>query len=316
MAALSKGAAMTAPRSTATDPSPFTCLEDAFASLSLDPRPLSFDGRTVPGLPDRAIPLFELRARLLRITTPYATRDAVVSALVARAQEEGGAATIALAGMLLPGLRRAAWPLVRACPDRAADVEADMLAGLLAALATVSPGRTRLAGALVGMAFTAAKRTVREELAERGRATHASTPAPPHRPFGHPDLVLGEAVLDGVITPDDAALIGATRLEGQPLKQAAYERGVSYVAIRLRRSRAERRLVAYLVDGSVPGDDGDDADEPAAAHRDIPRRDTPRRDTNSHARASSTGATSPRQGRRHDRRPDLCHYEPAHDRRR
>jgi DNA-directed RNA polymerase specialized sigma24 family protein len=266
-------------------PSPFTALDDAFAALSLGPRPLSFDGCTVVGLPDRAIPLVELRQFLLRPSTPYAVRDAVIRSLVSRAKSDGGAATIALAGMVLPGLRRAAYSLVRACPDRAADVEADMLAGLLSALARVTPSRRRPAGYLVGMAFTAAKKTVREELAERGRVTHAPHGSPPQPPFGHPDFILGEAVLDGVFSPDDAELIGSTRLGHVNLKQAARARGVTYDAIRLRRSRAEQRLKAYLA--GVPLD--------GACHceTDPPRSDTPSPDTNGPSPASSEGVKSP-----------------------
>jgi len=240
-----------------TEPSAFTALDDAFTALSSDPRPLAFDGREVQGLPARAIPFSELRDRLLHPSTPYATRDAVMAVLVTNAKEHGGTATIGLAGVLLPGLRRAAHPLVRACPERAADIEADMLAALLSAVARVSPRRHRLAGHLVGAAITAAQRAVREELSEQGRLTHASHAFPPHRPWGHPDLVLADAVLEGVISADDAELIGSTRLDDQNLKQAARARGITHAAARHRRSRAERRLVEYLGNGSVlPDEDG------------------------------------------------------------
>jgi hypothetical protein len=237
---------------TTTQPSAFTALDDAFAALSVEPRSLAFDGREVPGLPDRAIPFTELRGLLLHPSTTYATRDAAMAVLVTNAKERGGAATIGLAGVLLPGLRRAAHPLVRSCPERAADVEADMLVALLSALARVSPRRHRLAGHLVGAAVTAAQRAVREELSEQGRLTHAAHAFPPHRPWGHPDLVLADAVLEGVISADDAELIGSTRLEDQNLKQAARVRGITHAAARHRRSRAERRLVEYLASGLVP----------------------------------------------------------------
>jgi DNA-directed RNA polymerase specialized sigma24 family protein len=234
-----------------TEPSPFTCLEAAFASLSAEPRRQTFDGSTVDGLPDRAIPMPELRERMLHPSTDFAIRNAVIGTLVADAKDEGGAATIALAGMLLPGLRRAAYPLVRACPDRAADVEADMLAGLLAALDAVSPTRPRLAGYLVGMAFTAAKRGVRKELAERGRVTHEPKASVPQPPFGHPDFLLWEAAFDGVISADDAELIGTTRFEGVNLKRAARLRGIDVETAQKRRKRAEQRVLRYVQDGSV-----------------------------------------------------------------
>src|SRR5438034_6760015 len=85
--------------------SPFAALEQTFALLSAEPRPLALDGTGVEGLPDRAIPLTELRARLLHPSAPYATRDAALGALISRARSEGGAWTLGLAGVLLPGMR-------------------------------------------------------------------------------------------------------------------------------------------------------------------------------------------------------------------
>jgi len=60
-------------------------------------------------------------------------RDAVVDELVARSRAKGGAWTIGVAGVLLPGLRRAVWPLVQSCPGKAADIEAQALAAFLVA---------------------------------------------------------------------------------------------------------------------------------------------------------------------------------------
>lgn len=233
--------------------SPFAALERAFASLVTGPGPLAIDGAGLPGLPDRSVPLGELRARLLHPSTRYATRDAAVSLVVALAQRRGGAWSVGLAGMLLPGLRRAAVPLVRACPGKAADIEAEMLAGLLAALSEARAERARLAGWLTGRAFDAAKTLVRAEAAEQGRPAHRPVPAAPPKGFGHPDLVLFEAVATGVICADDAELIGATRIGGVDLHDAAAAWGLTYAAAGRRRARAERALVAHLREISGPG---------------------------------------------------------------
>ena len=167
-----------------SEPSPFAALERAFAVLFAEPRPLALDGASVAGLPARAIPLGELKARLLHPSTPYATRDAALGVLIARAKAEGGAWTVGLAGVLLPGMRRAIEPLVEACPAKQADLEAQMLVGFLAALAHCTPERPRPAGFLCGRAYDAAKQLVRAELAERppgapaglGRASQAVGP--------------------------------------------------------------------------------------------------------------------------------------------
>ncbi len=104
------------PRRILTD-SPFDTLEKTFDLLTTGPRPLALDGTGLPGLPDRPVPLGELKARLLHPSTPFAIRDAIVGELVARAQAEGGRWSVGLAGVLLPGLRRAVWALTQACQD-------------------------------------------------------------------------------------------------------------------------------------------------------------------------------------------------------
>ena len=103
--------------------SPFDTLEKTFDLLVTGPNPLALDGTSLDGLPDRVIPLGELKAMLLHPSMAFAARDAVVDELVSRSRSHGGAWTVGLAGMLLPGLRRAVWPLVQACPGKAADIE-------------------------------------------------------------------------------------------------------------------------------------------------------------------------------------------------
>ncbi len=258
--------------------SPFNALEEAFALLAEDPHPLTISGADVAGLPRRPITPPELRSRVLHPSTSYAVRDAVLDTLLRRAQLQGGVWVVALTGMLLPGLRRASTSLVRACPDRADDIQAEMLAGLVAAIGAACPGRSRPAARLVWAARRSAEHLIREELAEQDRSRLLAHSAAPPRPFGHPDLVLQRAMAEGVVCAEDAELIGATRLGELNLREAAEVSGVSYAAIKARRARAERALVTWLRGGIV-----------AKAPR-IP---------------GSSGAGRPRGGRRLDRRPRL-----------
>jgi DNA-directed RNA polymerase specialized sigma24 family protein len=48
-----------------------------------------------------------------------------------------------------------------------------------------------------------------------------------------------------VITDEESELIGRTRLEGEPLAQAAARLGITYAACRKRRRRAEHRIVEH-----------------------------------------------------------------------
>ena len=234
-----------APRRPLTD-SPFDTLEKAFDLLTTGPHPLALDGTAFEGLPDREVALNELKAALLHASTPFAARDAVIGELVARAQAQGGRWTVGLAGVLLPGLRRAAWPLARACPAKAADIEAEMLSALLAAVARCEPGRARLAARLTWLARTGAHRLLRAEMGDRARPGGEPVSAAPPRPWGHPDLVLGRAVRAGVVCAEDADLIGATRIGDVELSQMAEAMEVSYKALHKRRSRAEAALTTWL----------------------------------------------------------------------
>ena len=226
--------------------SPFNALEEAFGLLAEGPHPVTLSGYEVPGLPKRAVPLTELRSRVLHPSCRYVVRDAVVDTLLRRAQAEGGAWVVALTGMLLPGLRRSSISLIRACPASAEDVQAEMVSGLIAAIAAASPGRPRPAARLVWAAHRSAEHLVREELAEQDHSRLTAGSAEPPRPFGHPDLVLARAVADGVLSAEDAELIGATRLGELSLDDAREALGLGKSAIKMRRGRAERALVAWI----------------------------------------------------------------------
>ncbi|HYA45613.1 MAG TPA: hypothetical protein VED59_08395 [Acidimicrobiales bacterium] len=226
--------------------SPFTVLETSFKLLTTGPRPLALPGSEVDGLPARPIPLGELRARLLHPATPYHTRDEAIGALLRRAQADGGAWLVGLAGVLLPGLRGALAPLAEHHIDKLWDLEAEMLTGFLSAAGRLSPGQPRLAASLVWSARRAAQRALDAEAAERGRPQRSPLPAAPPRPWGHPDLVLAQAAKGGVLSREDAGLVAATRLEGVRLGDAARSLGASPEAAGQRRWRAERALASWL----------------------------------------------------------------------
>ena len=229
--------------------SPFDTLEASFELLCTGPRPLALDGRRVEGLPDRLVPLGELKDRLLHPSTPYRTRDSAISLLLRLARDEGGRWLVGLAGVLLPGLRSATWGLFCSCPERAADTEAEVLAGFVAAVRCTPPERHRLAARLTWASRHEAEKALQAELAERGRPAHHPVSTEPPEPWGHPDLVLADAVKAGVVRPDDAALVGTTRLEGVPLRLAAQALGITLRAARDRRLLAERALVKGIREG-------------------------------------------------------------------
>jgi hypothetical protein len=225
---------------------PFDTLEATFRLACAGPEPWSINGSAVPGLPDREILLDELRAMLLHPSTGHHTRNAAVSVLVGDAQRDGGPAMAGLAGVLLPGLRRAVGPLSAVCPARTADLQAEALVGLIEGVGATAADHPALAARLCWLARNRAKRLFDAELAVSAASHQPAGAEAPPLPCAHPDLILAHAVAERVIHRDDAALIGDTRLGLVSLEAAATTVGISRAAALKRRRRAEQTLAAWL----------------------------------------------------------------------
>jgi hypothetical protein len=238
---------------------PLEVLDRSFQLLVCEPAPLALDGVAVDGLPDRPIPLDELRGMLLHPSVGFDTRDTALTWLVGRAQTEGGAWLVGLAGVLLPGIGRRVYPLCRAFPRLAPDLEAEALVGLLQAVQTWRLGEDRVATRLVWAAARGAHRLAGRERAVGEREVSVGLDLePPARLATHGELILGRVVTAGVLSQLDAELIAATRVEEVPLRQLAGRWGVGYEALRKRRQRAEAALARWL---TAQRDVPDEADE-------------------------------------------------------
>jgi hypothetical protein len=234
-------------------PSPLSSADAAFRLLTQGPDPLSLDGTTIRGtLPDRLIPLDELKRILLRASTDGGTRDAAWSVLVTRARCDGPAWMVGTVGVAMPALRRMAGQLTRGHDlDTAADIDAEILTGFLGAVRSLDLSRRAIALRLRWAAYRAGAAY---------RATVVSNPvstedpglaAVPPLPSGHPDLLLADAIAHGVISAADAEIIASTRLESMALTAVARQLAVPYDAVRMRRSRAESRLASAIRAGQL-----------------------------------------------------------------
>ncbi len=87
-----------------------------------------------PGLPDRLVPLDELRVLLLHPATSARARNRVWAELVRRARGGDPAWVIGLTGIALPGLRRAVASLAAAYRGDPGDLQSEVLTGFLAAM--------------------------------------------------------------------------------------------------------------------------------------------------------------------------------------
>jgi hypothetical protein len=225
---------------------PLDTARSAFRWLVTGPDPVSVEGRLFPGLPNRPVPLNELRERLLRRHCGQATRDAVWAHLVLRSRTEGATWTLGCVGVALPALTTIAATLTARWAGDPSDIHAAVLAGFVTELARVDLRKPRVMVRLRWAAYRAGHAALREALDAPVPSGNRCRCTEPALAWGHPDFVLARAVVEKVITADEAELIGSTRLEDHSLVTAAAQRGLSYAAAAQARRRAEHRLAAYL----------------------------------------------------------------------
>ncbi|SEP50549.1 hypothetical protein [Amycolatopsis saalfeldensis] len=238
-------------------PNSLDIARDTFTWLVTGPHPVSLNGRLFPGLPDRRIPLDEVRDRLLARRCPQATRDAVWAHLVLRSRTEGATWTVVAVGVALPALTSVAATLTNRFAGDPADVHAEVLRGFLTALSTIDLRPPRIMLRLRWDAYRSGYQALAEALAGPTPVAPGFRSTPPHAPWGHPDLVLARAVADGVLTQTEAALIGATRLEEVAVADWAAQHQTGEWAVYKARNRAELRLAEYLRDGAAETDPTD-----------------------------------------------------------
>jgi predicted DNA-binding protein (UPF0251 family) len=232
---------------------PLNSLRRAFDALVDAPVPMSVDGEAIgSGLPERDLPLAEIKSLLMSRRTLESAKRALWCAVVDMAQSEGGAWRVAAVGLAYPGLAGAVLRVVKAAPGDVHDLQAEMLAEFLAALAVIDvddPEITDIAGWLCFRALTNSWKA-RTALGECG--VHApSVPGAviPLFPAGHPDIVLARAVRTGVLTEAEADLLGRRYLEDEHYTSLAKSYKISLATLYRRLNAARDRLAAALQGG-------------------------------------------------------------------
>jgi hypothetical protein len=225
-------------------------IEYRFRLRGEGPEPLSVDGARIGhGLPARRIALAELSAVLMHPACGYQARDAVWRLLVERARTGDPRWRAGAVGVALPGLRFKAYLLAKMFTG---DVQAAIVEHFLRALETVDIGRPGVVGNLLNAAFSRARAELREqEPATSGTSKVACGSVLPLAPYGHPDLVLARAVGAGVLTVEEAELIGVTYLEEVTLIAYAERLGEPRWRLYKRRAAAVARLKTAIEDGEL-----------------------------------------------------------------
>jgi hypothetical protein len=231
----------------------FTAAETAFGFLTCPPAPLALDARPVPGLPDRTLPLDELRQLLMARPHDSDTTDVLWRQLAGHAREWGPAWVVAAVGVALPGLTRMAAKISRGQARHADDVDSEMLTGFLHALRTLPLEPPRVWLRLCWAAWRAGTGVVAADDTDELPSDVPAGPRSPSLPYGHPDLLLGRAAAAGLISAEAAELISSTRFGDALIEQLAAEQGLSAPVLRMRRRRAERLVAAAVQRGDLSG---------------------------------------------------------------
>lgn len=226
-----------------TRPQPPTSLQvvaSTFALVTTGPGALEIDGKQVGhGLPRRLIGPDELRAIMVHPATRRSCREAVWRLLSLNARTHGPAWLIGAAGVALPELMALADDVTETLHREAADVHAAVLSGFIDGLTRIDVDQPGIVVGLRWMAYHAAITSTRNPVPRL-----ASLSSPPPRPIASAEKVLSGAVASGVLSPVQAKLISAIRIDNLPLVDAAAQFGISREVARQALQRGEAALAA------------------------------------------------------------------------
>lgn len=220
--------------------------EEQFQSLSQRAHPVTVDGpRLSRELPARRIGLAELRVILLKRRAGDRLKNAVWSHLARMTRTAPDPWMIASAGMMLPGLKSIA-ARMRACyPYDPGDLDSEILEAFLRELSRLDPDRPAPHTQLYLAAWRRGYETCRREARRAGRYAPLPDGLADHR-RGNPDIALARAVLDGVVTAEQAALVSRVHLDSAQRGDVARQLGMSRDRARRELTIATRGLSVYL----------------------------------------------------------------------
>lgn len=174
------------------------------------------------------MPLDEVRVLLLKRRTSWVTKDVVWQELVKRAHATPEPWITVTAGMMIPGLKHIGGKLGGRYPGDRNDLDSEILEGFLQALDIADESAPKIYSQLYWAAFRRGHEACnRERRLAMSRSELADTVADRRPAGGHPDLVLADAMLSGVVTPQQADLVSDVLLDHEDRRTAATRRGMS-----------------------------------------------------------------------------------------
>lgn len=228
-------------------------LEQELANAALERRYLEWCEH------DETLARFKRPSELLRFLRRRPTtveEDAVLRALLLPAAEDRNAGRLVLYA-LLPGLKSVARRALTGADERE-ELWATLLACVWEQIASYPVAR-RPRRVAANLLLDTLRATLRAMAAARGSERvvafeslerHAAPPMPDEE--RDVEVLLAEAVRAGAISREEAELVLTTRFEEVGLAEFAAARGEPYNRVKVRRQRAERRLLVWLGYRPVP----------------------------------------------------------------
>lgn len=231
---------------------PLNVIHRAFATQLDAPRPLTVDGALLEaGLPARVLDLREIKSLLMSPQTPGAAKRALWGAVIARSKAGMSEWSSAALGLAYPGLAAVFRRACKNAPGDWQDIQAELVAEFLVALGEIDVSDRAIhdvAGWLCARALSASwKARKAEETKAEPLSSHSA--AIGLFPASHPDQVLDRAVALGVLTAQQADLIGRAYLENEHHTALAKRYGISVATLYRRRQEALAALAAAIEDG-------------------------------------------------------------------
>lgn len=229
--------------------SPLENIEHTYLRYAYGPDPVRFWGGYSTGLPNRAHTLPELAELLTDKKTAAVLKDQAWESLTRLAQVSRYEWKTIAAGLAIRGLKRAVTRARYHAPniDIRDDLESAAMAGFIEAIETIDTGKRQICARLCQAAYINARRYAIELTQyQQSMCSAVYESHPPPDQHEHVDLVLIEAIEEGIITKEQADLILETRLEKRSLRQSANGHGIEFAKARYERRHGEHELYAWL----------------------------------------------------------------------
>ena len=230
-------------------PSPLERVEHAYLRHAWGPDKATFWGGYTTELRSGPIELPELADILTDERTPLVVKDGVWASLVRLARANKDEWVIIASGIAIRGLKRAVTRARYHAPniDIQEDLESAAISAFLESLETIDTTRPQICARLCQAAYINARRWAIElKQYQQTMCSAVYESHPPPDQYEHVDLVLSDAMNQGIVTKLQADLILETRLNRHTVKRSADAHELTVPNARKERRSGELQLYEWI----------------------------------------------------------------------